>query len=194
MMELLLKLPAGSAVLDLGAAAGSFPLPGAGLLVVRLDRSIPASRRGGAYVAADAARAPFPAASFDFVVANPPFSTKAWTTGFDPEHDLYSRFEDGIPPQKNGDFAFMLHVLKSMKSTGKGAIIMPHGVLFRGGEEKEARKHFIERGWLEAVIGLPAGLFYGTGIPACILVLDKENAAGRTLAPGASAGECRCLL
>lgn len=117
--------------------------------------------------------------AFDYVVANPPFSNKAWTTGFDPEHDLYGRFEDGIPPKKNGDFAFLLHVLRSMKSTGKGAVIMPHGVLFRGGAEGEIRRNLIRKGYIKGIIGLPPNLFYGTGIPACIIVLDKENAAGR---------------
>jgi type I restriction enzyme M protein len=117
--------------------------------------------------------------AFDYVVANPPFSTKAWSNGFNPAEDLYGRFEDGIPPQKNGDYAFLLHLLRSMKSTGKGAIIMPHGVLFRGGAEGEIRKNILRKGYIKGIIGLPANLFYGTGIPACIVVLDKENAAGR---------------
>jgi type I restriction enzyme M protein len=117
--------------------------------------------------------------TFDFVVANFPFSTKAWSNGFDPAHDLYSRFEDGIPPTKNGDYAFLLHILRSLKSTGKGAVILPHGVLFRGNSEGEIRKKIIRRGYIKGIIGLPANLFYGTGIPACIIVLDKENAAGR---------------
>ncbi len=116
---------------------------------------------------------------FDFAVANPPFSTKAWSSGFDPEHDQYGRFEDGIPPQKNGDYAFLQQLLRSLKSTGKGAIILPHGVLFRGGAEAEIRKNLICKGYIKGIIGLPANLFYGTGIPACIIVLDKENAAGR---------------
>jgi len=117
--------------------------------------------------------------AFDYVVANPPFSNKAWTTGFDPEHDVFTRFEDGIPPRKNGDYAFLLHILRSMKSTGKGAVILPHGVLFRGGAEGEIRRNLIRKGYIKGIIGLPANLFYGTGIPACIIVLDKENAAGR---------------
>jgi type I restriction enzyme M protein len=117
--------------------------------------------------------------TFDFVVANFPFSNKAWSTGFDPEHDRYGRFEDGIPPKKNGDYAFLLHILRSMKSTGQGAVILPHGVLFRGGAEGEIRKNIIRKGYIKGIIGLPANLFYGTGIPACIIVLDKENAAGR---------------
>jgi type I restriction enzyme M protein len=117
--------------------------------------------------------------TFDFVVANPPFSSKAWSNGFNPAEDEYERFKDGVPPQKNGDFAFLLHILRSLKSTGKGAVILPHGVLFRGNAEAEIRKNIIKRGYIKGIIGLPANLFYGTGIPACIIVLDKENAAGR---------------
>ena len=117
--------------------------------------------------------------TFDFVVANFPFSTKAWSNGFNPAEDLYGRFEDGLPPQKNGDYAFLLHILRSLKSTGQGAVILPHGVLFRGGAEGQIRRNIIRKGYIKGIIGLPANLFYGTGIPACILVLDKENAAGR---------------
>jgi type I restriction enzyme M protein len=117
--------------------------------------------------------------TFDFVVANFPFSTKAWSNGFDPAHDLYNRFALGIPPKKNGDFAFLLHILACLKSTGKGAVIHPHGVLFRGGAEAIIRKEIVRRGYILGIIGLPANLFYGTGIPACILVLDKENAQAR---------------
>jgi len=117
--------------------------------------------------------------TFDFVVANFPFSTKAWSSGFDPANDLYRRFAFGIPPKKNGDFAFLLHILACLKSTGKGAVIHPHGVLFRGGAEAAIRREIIRRGYIKGIIGLPANLFYGTGIPACILVLDKENAAAR---------------
>jgi type I restriction enzyme M protein len=117
--------------------------------------------------------------TFDFVVANFPFSNKNWTSGLDPVNDLYGRFEYGIPPAKNGDYAFLLHILTSLKSTGKGAVIHPHGVLFRGGAEAVIRKNIVRRGLIKGIIGLPANLFYGTGIPACILVLDKEGAAGR---------------
>jgi len=116
---------------------------------------------------------------FDFVVANPPFSYKAWRSGFDPENDLYGRFEDGVPPQKNGDYAFLQHLLRSMKSTAKGAIILPHGVLFRGNVEGDIRRNLVRKGYIQGIIGLPANLFYGTGIPACILVLNKEDAAER---------------
>lgn len=117
--------------------------------------------------------------TFDFVVANPPFSSKAWTNGFDPANDRYGRFSLGVPPQKNGDYAFLLHILACLKSTGKGAVILPHGVLFRGGAEATLRRQIVERGYIKGIIGLPANLFYGTGIPACILVLDKEHAAVR---------------
>lgn len=117
---------------------------------------------------------------FDFVVANPPFSMKAWSNGFDPYNDLYGRFSYGVPPTKNGDYAFLLHCLASLKSTGKGAVIMPHGVLFRGNAEAEIRKNIVKRGYIKGIIGLPPNLFYGTGIPACIVVLDKEYAAART--------------
>lgn len=115
----------------------------------------------------------------DFAVANPPFSDKAWSNGLDPEHDEFNRFEYGIPPAKNGDYAYLLHLLKSMKSTGKGAIILPHGVLFRGNAEADIRKKLILHGFIKGIIGLPPNLFFGTGIPACIIVLDKQSAASR---------------
>ncbi len=118
--------------------------------------------------------------TFDFVVANPPFSNKNWSNGIDPEHDEYGRFEGfGIPPKKNGDYTFLLHMIKSLKSTGKAAVILPHGVLFRGHAEGEIRKNIIRRGYFKGIIGLPANLFYGTGIPACIIIIDKENAQSR---------------
>lgn len=117
--------------------------------------------------------------TFDFVVANPPFSTKAWASGIDPLNDPYGRFEYGVPPEKNGDYAFLLHILASLKSTGKGAVILPHGVLFRGNAEAEIREKIVSHGYIKGIIGLPANLFYGTGIPACILVLDKEHAHAR---------------
>ena len=116
---------------------------------------------------------------FEFGVANPPFSTKAWSNGFDPNGDDYRRFEYGLPPAKNGDYAFLLHLVASLKSTGKGAIILPHGVLFRGNREAAIRHKLVGRGLIKGVIGLPANLFYGTGIPACIVVIDKEDAATR---------------
>lgn len=117
---------------------------------------------------------------FDYCVANPPFSYAAWQNGFDPTNDLYRRFDGySIPPTKNGDYAFLLHIVQSLKSTGKGAVILPHGVLFRGGTEAQIRTNLIQRGYIKGIIGLPANLFYGTGIPACIIVLDKENAGQR---------------
>jgi type I restriction enzyme M protein len=115
--------------------------------------------------------------TFDFVVANPPFSDKRWSTGLDPLHDPYDRFSGfGVPPAKQGDYAYLLHIVRSMRSTGKGACILPHGVLFRSNAEAEIRKALVRRGYIKGIIGLPANLFYGTGIPACIVVLDKENA------------------
>src|SRR5579872_4176797 len=118
--------------------------------------------------------------AFDFAVANPPFSAKAWSSGLDPAHDEFARFELGVPPAKNGDYAFLLHLIKSLKSKGKGAIILPHGVLFRGNREAEIRRNLVRRGLIKGIIGLPPNLFYGTGIPACIVVIDKEHAHART--------------
>ena len=118
--------------------------------------------------------------TFDFAVANPHFSAKAWSSGLDPAEDKYKRFEYGIPPVKNGDYAFLLHLITSLKSKGKGAIILPHGVLFRGNKEADIRRKLIQRGLIKGIIGLPANLFYGTGIPACVLIIDKEHASART--------------
>jgi type I restriction enzyme M protein len=115
--------------------------------------------------------------TFDYVVMNPPFSTKSWSNGLENDYD---RFEYGRPPEKNGDYAFLLHALKSLKSAGKGAIILPHGVLFRGHAEGTIRTRLLKQGFIKGIIGLPANLFYGTSIPACIVILDKENAVGRT--------------
>jgi type I restriction enzyme M protein len=113
--------------------------------------------------------------TFDYVVANPPFSYKSWRNGFTPEEDLYDRFDGfGIPPSKNGDYAFLLHIVKSLKSTGKGACVLPHGVLFRGNTEAVIRTNLVKRGYIKGVIGLPPNLFFGTGIPACIVIVDKE--------------------
>ncbi len=124
--------------------------------------------------------------TFDYVVANPPFSLKNWTDGLsiDPKskqviNDHFNRFEDGTPPEKNGDFAFLLHIIKSLKNTGKGAVILPHGVLFRGNAESAIRKNLLMKGYIKGVIGLAPNLFYGTSIPACVIVLDKENAHAR---------------
>lgn len=118
--------------------------------------------------------------TYDYVVANPPFSDKAWSTGLSPDEDSYQRFSWGVPPDKQGDFAYLLHIIRCMKSqTGKAACILPHGVLFRGNAEAVIRQTLVESGILKGIVGLPANLFYGTGIPACILVLDKENAPAR---------------
>jgi type I restriction enzyme M protein len=117
--------------------------------------------------------------TFDFAVANPPFSNKNWTSGINPNEDEFGRFVWGIPPEKNGDYTFLLHIIKSLKSTGKGAVILPHGVLFRGNVEARIRENLIKQGYIKGIIGLPANLFYGTGIPACIIVLDKEHAQAR---------------
>lgn len=118
--------------------------------------------------------------AFDYVVANPPFSDKRWSTGLSPDTDPYERFTPyGIPPRKQGDYAYLLHIVRSLKSTGTGACILPHGVLFRGNAEAEIRRNLIAKGYIKGIIGLPANLFYGTGIPACIVVIDKPGAATR---------------
>ncbi|MFG6102050.1 type I restriction-modification system subunit M [Leptothoe sp. EHU-05/26/07-4] len=117
--------------------------------------------------------------TFDFAVANPPFSYKSWSNGVNVAEDEYERFEYGAPPDKNGDYAFLLHILKSLKSTGKAAVILPHGVLFRGNAEARIRQNLVQQGYIKGIIGLPPNLFYGTGIPACIIVLDKAEAAKR---------------
>ena len=117
--------------------------------------------------------------TFDFAVANPPFSNKNWTSGINPQQDEFERFTWGVPPDKNGDYTFLLHIIKSLKSTGKGAVILPHGVLFRGNAESRIRTNLIKQGYIKGIIGLPANLFYGTGIPACVIVIDKEDAANR---------------
>ena len=118
---------------------------------------------------------------FDFIVMNPPFSDKAWTDGIKPSNDRYKRFEGfGIPPEKNGDYAWFLHVLKSLSQTGKAGIVMPHGVLFRGNAEETIRKEILARRSIKGIISLPGNLFYGTGIPACIVIIDKEDAESRT--------------
>jgi len=118
--------------------------------------------------------------TFDYVVANPPFSDKRWSTGIDPLNDPYQRFQPfGTPPAKQGDYAYLLHIVRSLKSTGKGACILPHGVLFRGNVEADIRRALVRKGYIKGIVGLPANLFYGTGIPACIVVVDKEDAQAR---------------
>lgn len=116
--------------------------------------------------------------TFDFAVVNPAFSLKAWTNGL----KEYGRF-DGyptMPPEKNGDYAWLMHILKSLKSTGRAAVILPLGVLFRGNAEGLIRKEIVDRGYIEGIIALPGNIFYGTGIPACVLVISKQDADKRT--------------
>ncbi|WP_028328737.1 type I restriction-modification system subunit M [Brachyspira alvinipulli] len=111
---------------------------------------------------------------FDIVIANPPFSLDKWGEEI-AEHDKYKRFEYGIPPKSKGDYAFILHMINSMSENGITAVVMPHGVLFRGASEGIIRKRIIEDNLLDAVIGLPNNLFYSTSIPSCILILKKNR-------------------
>jgi type I restriction enzyme M protein len=130
--------------------------------------------------------------TFDYVVANPPFSDKRWSNGLHTNEGGrsggegqqaakdYGRFAGyGVPPRNKGDYAYLLHILRSIRPNGKGACVLPHGVLFRGNAEAAIRKNLVQRGYIKGIIGLPANLFYGTGIPACIMVLDKEGANAR---------------
>lgn len=121
--------------------------------------------------------------TFDFIVANPPFSTKSWLKSAKAE-DEYERWGEGIkigiPPEKNGDYAFLLHIVRSLKQTGCAACILPHGVLFRGNAEAQIRKYLVaERKYIKGIIGLPPNLFFGTGIPACIIIIEKSEADSR---------------
>ena len=119
--------------------------------------------------------------TFSYAVANPPFSQKSWLKSAK-TNDKYERWNEhmiGVPPEKNGDYAFLVHIIRSLKDKGKGACILPHGVLFRGNAEADIRKHLIKRGYIKGIIGLPSNLFYGTGIPACIIIIDKEDATSR---------------
>lgn len=117
---------------------------------------------------------------FDFIVMNPPFSDKDWSDGIKVDKDIYHRFDGyGIPPEKNGDYAWFLHVLKALNENGKAGIILPHGVLSRGNAEETIRKEILKRRSIKGIVGLPSNLFYGTGIPACIIIIDKENADKR---------------
>ncbi len=117
---------------------------------------------------------------FDFIVMNPPFSYKSWSDGVNLEDDTFHRFEGfGVPPAKNGDFAWLLHVIKSLKPNGKAGIVLPHGVLFRGNAEETIRINLLKTKYIKGIISLPPNLFYGTGIPACLMFIDKENAPGR---------------
>jgi len=118
---------------------------------------------------------------FDFIVMNPPFSDKDWTDGIKVTEDKFKRFDGyGIPPEKNGDYAWFLHVLKALEShSGKAGIILPHGVLSRPNSEETIRKAVLDKRYIKGIVGLPANLFFGTGIPASIILIDKENAAER---------------
>lgn len=117
---------------------------------------------------------------FDYIVANPPFSTKGWMKTAQPQ-DRYGRWgsDNGqapVPPQGCGDYAFLLHIIASLKPNGKAACILPHGVLFRGNDEALIREWLVRHHLIRGIIGLPSNLFYGTGIPACIIIIDKQNA------------------
>lgn len=112
--------------------------------------------------------------NFDIVIANPPFSNN-----YSDIKNFRDRFQFWMPKKKKADFMFVQHMISVLKGNGRMAVVMPHGVLFRGSEERSMRKWLVERGYLEAVIGLPSGLFYGTGIPASILVINRKDAASR---------------
>lgn len=111
---------------------------------------------------------------FDKIVSNPPFSLDKWGAE-DLKDDIYGRFSIGLPPKSKGDYAFISHILASLNENGTAGIILPHGVLFRAASEGKIRKQIIENSWLDAVIGLPENLFFGTGIPACILIFKKNK-------------------
>lgn len=115
---------------------------------------------------------------FDYIVANPPFSLKNWTDGLE-EYGRFDGYGDRAP-ESNGDYAWLMHIFKTLKSDGKAAVVLPHGVLFRGNAEATIRKTIVDKGWIKGIISLPPNLFYGTGIPACILVIDKEGAENRS--------------
>ena len=111
---------------------------------------------------------------FDVVIANPPFSLKNW--GYEQaQNDSYKRFRFGVPPKGYADYAFVQHMIATVSPTGKVGVVLPHGALFRGGAEGRIRKGIIEEDFLEAVIGLPPKLFYGTGIPACLFIINKDE-------------------
>lgn len=107
-------------------------------------------------------------------MANPPFSLDKWGQE-EAKSDLFHRFDLGIPPKSKGDYAFVLHMINSLSSCGTMGVILPHGVLFRASSEGKIRKSLIELNLLDAVIGLPTNLFYGTSIPACILIFKKDR-------------------
>jgi type I restriction enzyme M protein len=112
--------------------------------------------------------------TFDRVIANPPFSLKKWGKE-EADADNYGRFPYGTPPKDSGDLAFVQHMIASLNADGMMGVVMPHGVLFRGSSEKLIRQGMLEDDLIEAVIGLPSGLFYGTGIPACLIIVNKAK-------------------
>ena len=116
---------------------------------------------------------------FNYIVANPPFSIKNWTDGLKKEYGRFDGYGER-PPEKNGDYAWLMHILKSLKRNGKAAVILSHGVLSRGNAEGTIREKLVDTGYIKGIIGLPANLFYGTGISACIIIIDKEGADERT--------------
>lgn len=117
---------------------------------------------------------------FDFVVMNPPFSDKDWSDGIKPTADQFHRFDGfGVPPEKNGDYAWFLHVIKSLDTNGKAGIVMPHGILTRGNAEETIRRSVLKTRYIKGIVSLPGNLFYGTPIPACLVFIDKENADTR---------------
>ncbi|HIQ52195.1 MAG TPA: type I restriction-modification system subunit M [Pseudomonas pachastrellae] len=116
--------------------------------------------------------------TFDRVIANPPFSLAKWGKE-EADNDPYGRFPYGTPPKDAGDLAFVQHMIASLNADGMMGVVMPHGVLFRGASEKAIRQGILQDDLLEAVIGLPSGLFYGTGIPACLLIINKRKPAER---------------
>ncbi|WP_430626600.1 N-6 DNA methylase [Sulfobacillus thermotolerans] len=111
---------------------------------------------------------------FDRVIANPPFSLKGWGRE-EAEHDPYGRFKYGLPPKSYGDLAFVQHMVATLNVTGRLGVVMPHGILFRGNSEQHIRQGLLEDDLIDAVIGLPPNLFYGTGIPAAILIIRKSK-------------------
>ena len=115
---------------------------------------------------------------FDRVIANPPFSLKKWGKE-QADNDPYGRFPYGTPPKDSGDLAFIQHMIASLNADGMMGVVVPHGVLFRGSSEKAIRKGILDDDLLEGVIGLPAGLFYGTGIPAALLIINKKKSSER---------------
>lgn len=112
---------------------------------------------------------------FDYVISNPPFGVKNWNRNN--EFDIFNRWNSntGYPSNNNADFAFVLHIVESLKQGGTAVVIIPHGILFRGGAESNIRKHLIQSGYLKGIIGLPSKLYFGTGIPSCMMVLEKSE-------------------